>query len=320
MPDEKNSDDPQISVADFIKNAPAELAIEVLAGANGLRNKYIASPQTQRLGLALAKFSDYVHAERVQIIGQRETSYLLQLGKQKRIEALDNLDSKKINCIFISSNLAPSPELVEIAERKNLPLLRTALGSSKTISLVSGFLHKILAPQISMHGVLMEIYGLGVLILGESGIGKSECALDLITHGHRLISDDQIILKKIGESLIGSSPELTREHLEIRGLGLVNVRDLFGVSAIGKPQAVELVIEVKKWNETVEVERLGLDRDEKQIFDLKITKFVLPVRAGRNLSTLIETAVRIHLLRDSGFDAAKNLIEKHTRMLNEAGK
>jgi HPr kinase/phosphorylase len=320
MPDENYSAYPQISVADFIENAPAELAIEVLAGADGLNHKHIASPQVQKLGLALAKFSEHIYAERVQIIGQRETSYLLQLGKPQRSEALEKLDSEKINCIIITSNLSPPPELFEIAERKNLPVLRTALGSTKTVSLVSDFLHKILAPQISMHGVLMEIYGLGVLILGESGIGKSECALDLITHGHRLISDDQIILKKIGETLIGSSPELTREHLEIRGLGIVNVRDLFGVSAIGKSQAVELVIEVKKWNETVEVERLGLDRDEKRILDLKIIKFVLPVRAGRNLSTLIETAVRIHLLRDSGFDAAKNLIEKHSQMLNKAAK
>ncbi len=318
MPVEKYIENPQISVAEFVETAPAELLIEILAGADGLQSKKIASPRIQKLGLALAKFSEYVHAGRVQIVGQSEISYLQHLENAQRIEALNNLDLEKISCIFITNNLPPPPELIEIADGKNLPVLRTALVSSKTIQIVSDFLQKTLAPQLYMHGVLMEIYGLGVLMLGESGIGKSECALDLLTHGHRLISDDQVILKKIGESLIGSAPELTREHLEIRGLGIVNVRDLFGVSAVGKAQTVELVIEVKKWNETIETERLGLDREEETILGAEITKFVLPVRAGRNLSTLIETAVKIHLLRGDGFDAAKNLTEKHSAMLKNA--
>lgn len=315
---EKYVENPQIYIAEFVETAPAELKIEILAGADGLREKKIWSPRIQKLGLALAEFSEYIHAGRVQIVGQSEISYLSQLENTQRIEALNNLDWEKTSCILITNNLAPPEELERIADQKNLPILRTALVSSKTIQLVSDFLQKILAPQIFRHGVLMEIYGLGVLMLGESGIGKSECALDLITHGHRLISDDQVILKKIGESLIGSAPELTREHLELRGIGIVNVRDLFGVSAIGKPQAVELVIEVKKWNETIEAERLGLDREEETILGAKITKFILPVRAGRNISTLIETAVKIHLLRGDGFDAAKTLTEKHSQMLKES--
>ena len=315
MPNEKYIESPQITVAELIENAPAEFEIEILAGANALRQKYISSPQIQKLALPIADFSAHIHAERIQMIGQKEISYLSPLGKNKRVEAIKKLDLATLNCIFAVSDLTPPTEFIEIAERENLPVLRTPLNISRTIGLLGDFLRKMLAPQISTHGVLMEIYGLGVLILGESGIGKSECALDLITRGHRLISDDQVILKKIGESLIGSSPELTREYLEIRGLGIVNVRDLFGVSAVGKSQAVELVIEVKKWNETESVERLGLDRFEEKIFDLGITKFVLPIRAGRNLSTLVETAVRIHLLRNTGFDAAKKLVEKHSDLL-----
>ncbi len=315
MPADRYLENPQITVGELVENAPAELEIEVLAGANGLPTRNITSPRIQKLGLALAKFSEYIHAGRVQIVGQSEISYLSQLENAERIEALNTLDLEKISCIFITNNFPPPPELVEIADSKNLPLLRTALVSSKTIGLISAYLFKVLAPQIPMHGVLMEIFGLGVLILGESGIGKSECALDLIVRGHRLISDDQVVLKKIGETLVGSSPDLTREHLEIRGLGIVNVRDLFGVSAVGKPQAVGLVIEVRKWSETGDVERLGLDREVEKILGVKITKFVLPVRAGRNLSTLIETAVKIHLLRDSGFDAARDLAEKHSALL-----
>jgi len=280
-----------------------------------LRDKQIASSRIQKLGLALAGFSHCIHAERVQIVGQSEILYLRQLDGLQRVKALQNLDLDKISCILITKNLEPPPELKSVAEEKNLPVLRTVCVSSRTINLVSNYLSEALAPQITQHGVLIGMYGIGVLVLGKSGIGKSECALDLIARGHRLISDDQIILKKIGDRLIGSSPELTREHLEIRGLGIINIRDLFGVSAIGKPKPVELVIEVVKWANNVEIERLGFDRHEEEIFDLKITKFVLPVSAGRNLSTLIETAVRIHLLRDSGFDAAKNLIEKHSAML-----
>ena len=312
---DKQSENPQITVADFVENAPAELAVEVLAGAKGLREKQIVSTRIQKLGLALAGFSHYVHAGRVQIVGQSEILFLRQLESSQRTKALENLDLEKISCILITKNLEPPPELKSVAEEKNLPVLRTVCVSSRTINLVSNYLSEALAPQITLHGVLMGMYGIGVLVLGKSGIGKSECALDLIARGHRLISDDQIILKKIGDSLVGSSPELTREHLEIRGLGIINIRDLFGVSAVGKPKQIELVIEVVKWEEGIEVERLGLDRHEAEIFDLKITKFVLPVSAGRNLSTLIETAVRIHLLRDSGFDAAKNLIEKHSAML-----
>jgi HPr kinase/phosphorylase len=312
---DKTIENPKISVADFVESAPAALAVEVLAGEKGLREKQIVSTRIQKLGLALVGFSHYIHAGRVQIVGQSEILYLRQLESSERVKALENLDLDKISCILITKNLEPPPELKRIAEEKHLPVLRTACVSSATITLVTNYLSEALAPQITRHGVLMGMYGIGVLVSGKSGIGKSECALDLIARGHRLISDDQIILKKIGDRLIGSSPELTREYLEIRGLGIINVRDLFGVSAIGKPKPIELVIEVVKWANNVEVERLGLDRHEEEILDLKITKFVLPVSAGRNLSTLIETAVRIHLLRDSGFDAAKNLVEKHSAML-----
>jgi HPr kinase/phosphorylase len=315
---DKTSENPKISVAEFVKNAPAELNVEVLAGAKGLAINQVASPRIQKLGLALAGFSHYIHAGRIQVVGQNEISYLLQFDGAHRIEILNNLNPEQISCILITKNLEPPPELLEIADAKNLPILRTAQVSSNAISTVSNHLLEILAPQITLHGVLMEIHGIGVLILGESGIGKSECALDLITRGHQLISDDSIIVRRLGDRLIGSSPELTVEHLEIRGLGIINVRDLFGVSAIGKPKPIELVIEVEKWNDVAHIERLGLDRHEKEIFDVKITKFVLPITAGRNLSTLVETAVRIHLLRDSGYDAAKNLVEKHTAMLKNA--
>jgi HPr kinase/phosphorylase len=167
----------------------------------------------------------------------------------------------------------------------------------------------------------MGLYGIGVLILGESGIGKSECALDLITRGHNLIADDSVMVKRIGGKIQGSSPELTREFLEIRGLGIINIREIFGVVAVGKQKKqIDLCIELKRWNQLEDIERLGLEAQEEDIFGVKITKFVLPVSSGRNTSTLVETAIRLYLSRLSGFDAAQRLIERHSNLLITAGE
>lgn len=310
------NENPKISVSGFVEKSPVELEIEVLAGKKGLNRKQIVSGRIQKLGLALAGFTHYIHAGRIQIVGQSEIAYLSQLESSQRIEAIRNLNLDKICCVLITKNLEPPRELLEIADEKELPILRTPQVSSSAISLISNFLLETLAPQATIHGVLMGLYGLGVLIFGESGIGKSECALDLITRGHRLISDDAVVIKKIGDSLEGSSPDLTFEHLEVRGLGIINIKQLFGVSSVTKSKKIRLSIEFKKWKEVDDVERLGLDTQEDEILGVKITKFVLPVSAGRNLATLVETAVRVYLLRTSGYDAAQKLIEKHSALIN----
>jgi len=306
----------KVTVADLVENFPVKMKISVLAGRDGLQSRFVTSPRIQKLGLALAGFTNYIQTGRIQIVGQSEISFLAQLESKQRIEAINNLDLEKICCVLITKNLVPPTELIDIADQNKLPVLRTSQLSSIAINSISIFLQNVLAPQIILHGVLLGMYGLGVLILGESGIGKSECALDLITRGHRLISDDSVLIKKIDGKIEGSSPELTREHLEIRGLGIINVRELFGVSAIGKCQNIELLIELKKWKESLNIDRLGLDNQEEDIFGSKISKFVLPVSAGRNVSSLVETAVRLHLLRMAGFNAAQKLIDKHSKMVN----
>jgi HPr kinase/phosphorylase len=311
-----DSEQPTITVAEFIEKSPTGMNLSVLAGKNGIQKKIINSPRIQKLGLALAGFAHYIHAGRIQIVGQSEISYLMQLEKDKRIEAIYNLDLEKICCILTTKSLDPPKELIDIADEKNLPIVGTSQVSSKAIGMISSFLEEILAPQVTLHGVLMGMYGIGIFILGDSGIGKSECALDLITRGHHLISDDTVLIKKIGDKLEGTSPELTYEHLEIRGLGIINIRDLFGVSAIGKNIKIELLIEFKRWTDVPEIDRLGLETQEFEIFGVRVSKFVLPVSAGRNLSTLVETAVRVYLLRVAGFNAAQKLIEKHTNMVS----
>lgn len=311
---------PRINVEDFISKAPAELNIQILAGAKGIYKKEIVSARIQKLGLALAGFAHYIHSGRLQIVGQSEIWYLTQLNSEKRIEAINNLNLNDVCCILITKNLEPPPELIQIANDFDLPILITPLISSSAINLVSNFLQAELAPQISIHGILLGMYGLGVLLLGDSGIGKSECALDLITRGHRLISDDIVLIKRIGDKLEGKSPELTYEHIEIRGLGILNIRDLFGVSAVGKENEIDVCIELKRWNDVEEIDRLGLEVFVEEICGIKIPKFILPVSSGRNISTLVETAIRLHLLKINGYDAARKLIDRHSDLLIKSAK
>ncbi len=306
---------PVLSVEDFVARVPAELKVEILAGAGGTKTRQITSARIQKLGLALAGFSHYIQPGRVQIVGQSEIGYLGQLEPEARKKALLNLDLANICCILLTKSLSPPAELAEIAEQFGLPLLSTFEVSSNAITLVSEFLQETLAPQITLHGVLMELYGLGVLLLGESGIGKSECALDLITRGHRLISDDTVQVKRIGDKLEGTSPEIIQGHLEIRGLGIINVKDLFGVSAVGNGKQIELCIHLQPWNKVDEIERLGADIYTEDIFGVQVPKVVLPISPGRNISTLVETAVRVQLLRLNGYDGAQKFIERHTEML-----
>lgn len=302
---------PQISIAGFVERAPAEMEIEVLAGHGGLEERFITSSRIQKLGLALAGFAHYIHAGRLQIVGQSEISYLTQLDPEGLAEALRNLDVEKISCILVTKKLDLPPMLRRLADEHGLPVLRTSLVSSSAITHVAGFLEIELAPQITVHGVLMGMFGIGVLIVGDSGIGKSECALDLVTRGHHLIADDSVLIKRIGSTLEGSAPELVQDFLEIRGLGVINIRELFGVSAIGKGMQIALCVKLKRLDEWQDVDRLGIETQVEEIFGVRLPKFVLPVSPGRNLTTLLETAVRIYLLKESGYDGARELIEKH---------
>jgi HPr kinase/phosphorylase len=310
------SEKPSISIKELIENAPANLNLEVIAGAEGISSNKITSARVQKLGLALSGFLNYIHGGRLQLVGQSEISYLEQLGDEKREQSINNLSWDKISCILVTRGLDPPKELIEISNRLQIPLLQTNLVSSQAINTIVTFLQVELAPRSTLHGVLLDLYGLGVMLMGESGMGKSECALDLISRGHRLVSDDVVELKRIGDNkLIGSAPKLLKELLEIRGLGIINIRDLFSVSAISESKEISLCLRFERWDEKSEVDRLGIDRRNEKILDVDIPLFVIPVSPGRNLATIVETAVRVHLLRSNGYDAARDLIEQHTKML-----
>jgi HPr kinase/phosphorylase len=309
---------PTITVSEFLARAPAQLELRVLAGEEGAATRQLNVARIQKLGLALAGFTHYVHAGRLQIVGQSEIRYLGQLDTEKRREAIHNLSLEKISCVLVTKGLEPPPELIEAAEAANLPLLSTPVVSSIAINTVTQCLQEMLAPLIVRHGVLIDIYGLGVLIEGASGIGKSECALDLIARGHRLISDDVVEVRRIGaDRLSGTAPELLREHLEIRGLGIINIRDLFGVSAISASKNIDLSIMLERWDEASEVDRLGIDAQAIEILGVDVPQVLIPVSPGRNLSTLVETAVRVQLLRVRGYNAAQDFVARHAKMIEE---
>src|SRR5919202_1897797 len=307
-----------ISVAEFTERAPAELSLGVLAGRGGLATRSLTLPRIQKLGLALAGFTNYIHPGRLQIVGQSEVWFLGQLEPEKRLEAIRHLSLERIACVLVTKGLEPPAELIAEAERAGLPLLQTPLLSSVAIGVVTDYLQEALAPRAVRHGVLLDVYGLGVLIEGTSGIGKSECALDLISRGHRLVSDDVIEVKRIGtEKVIGNAPELLREHLEIRGLGILNIRDLFGSSAISSAKTIDLSIKLERWDRAGEVDRLGIDPRCAEVLGVRVPQVLIPVSPGRNLSTLVETAVRIQLLRVRGYDAAQEFVARHSEMLEK---
>lgn len=314
-------ENPTITVGAFVTGAPPALRLNFIAGAGGAESRVLRTPRIQKLGLALAGFPHYVHEGRVQIVGQSELLFLGQLSPAERRAAVARLELEKISCVLVTKGLAPPAELVEAAESASLPLIQTPLVSSVAITAVTEYLEAALAPRELRHGVLLDLYGLGVLIEGKSGVGKSECALDLILRGHQLVADDLVEVRRTRPGqLTGSTPDLLREHMEIRGLGIVNVRELFGASAISGPTQIDLDILLQRWEEATEVERLGLDARTVDILGVAVPHFILPVSPGRNLATLVETAVRVHLMRLRGYNAAQRFVARHGEMVGGVGK
>lgn len=292
------------------RGAGAGLDFDLLAGASGLERR-ITLPYIQKTGLALAGYDAYLRPGRVLIFGESEIRYLEQLDAGARQRALAGVLKHDFPCVILTLGLEAPAALVVEAERGGVPVLRTSANTPTTIARLTSFLEDQLAARAILHGVLLDILGLGVLITGESGIGKSECALDLIGRGHRLVADDTVEVKVRGEAvLIGTCPELTRHYVEIRGLGLVNVTDLFGVSATRSSKRIELVVRLERWESGREYDRLGLSVDTDDILGVQVPMVRMPVAPGRNVAMLVEVAARNSLLRSRGRHAARLLAER----------
>jgi HPr kinase/phosphorylase len=286
------------------------LTIELLAGGAGA-DRLITSPHVQKTGLALAGFDKYLKPGRVLIFGESEIRYLESLDEVSRIHALQLVASHDFPCILVTNGLTPPAELLTEGERSKLPILRTPLTTPLAIAKLGSILEDTLAERTVLHAVLMDVLGLGVLIAGESGIGKSECALDLIVRGHRLVADDTVEIRRRAESiLIGTCPELTRHHMELRGLGVINIKELFGIASTRSSKRVELVVQLERWVPAREYERLGLDDEFYEILGLRVPLIRMPVAPGRNIAILVEVAARNQLLRARGHHAARLLADR----------
>jgi HPr kinase/phosphorylase len=306
-----------VTVATVLRDVAESQAIdlELLAGAKGL-DRRITIPHTQKTGLALSGFDSYLRPGRVLVFGTSEVRYLETLTGDERAIALRRVFSHDLPCLLVTGAATPPPETIAEADRADVPLLRSRTPTPEAISRLSALLDSHLAARGMVHGVLMDILGLGVLVIGESGIGKSECALDLVVRGHRLVADDVVELRCRAQSfLIGTCPELTRNHMEIRGLGLINVQDLFGVASTRSSKRVELVVQLERWEHGREYDRLGLDDAFYETLGARIPMIRMPVAPGRNVAILVEVAARNQLLRVRGHHAARRLVNRvHDRL------
>ncbi|SHH20245.1 Hpr(Ser) kinase/phosphatase [Caloranaerobacter azorensis DSM 13643] len=268
----------------------------------------ITEKDINRPGLQLTGFYNHFAYERIQLIGNVEWSYLTSLDEKTRDERIKRLLECRIPAIIITRNLEVFPEMVKWAKEFGRTILRTKLTTTKFTSRLINYLDDILAPQITIHGVLVEVYGIGILITGKSGVGKSETALELIKRGHRLIADDAVEIRKVEENILrGRAPELIKYFLEIRGIGILDIKKLYGVGAVRNSKIIDLVVELEYWDDKKEYDRVGLDEEYTVILDTKVPKITIPVRPGRNLAMIVEVAARNHRQKRMGYNAAEEL-------------
>ncbi|MCA9771598.1 MAG: HPr(Ser) kinase/phosphatase [Myxococcales bacterium] len=284
---------------------PEGLELTLLAGARGLGNK-VDSNRIQKPGLALAGFASSIHLHRVQVLGATEIGYLEGLSPDERGASIRHFLETGPTGIVLTKDLRPPSALVDSCERYAIPLLGSPLATHLLIERLTRRLEILLAPRTRVHGVLVDVHEIGVLLLGRTGIGKSECALDLILRGHKLVADDSVEIHKRGpKTLVGQGIEVIRHHMEIRGLGIINIRDLFGIAAVRDAKKIELVIELVAWEDGREYDRLGLDERTTLLLDTEVSALTMPISPGRNVSTLIEVAARNQALKAMGHHSAK---------------
>ncbi len=304
-----------IRVGALLGDTQFDLRLSLIAGRQGLSRR-ISSSRIQKPGLVLAGFTEYLHKERVQVFGNTEMSYLKTLPQGRKVEVLRAFFSQDVACLVITKDLEAPPELIAAADESGVPVLRTSHLSSTFIDSVQNYLEDVLTASTSMHGVLLDVFGVGILLLGKSGIGKSEIALDLVMRGHRLVADDIVDVKrKTPESVYGMGSEIIKHHMEIRGLGIINIKDLFGVASIRERKKIEIVLELVEWDPSVEYDRLGVEEKKFRILDVEIPMLIVPVRPGRNMTTIVEVAARNHLLKLQGHHSAKEFQERLNRAI-----
>lgn len=297
----------------------AEVAAKSFAEACGLKQicgkpedkMCLCTANINRPGLLLAGFEDYFAEKRIQVLGNAETYFMSNLSEEQAINVYERLFEKGMPCVIIARDILPTDSFKACAEKHNVPVFITEMPTTKLINDLTGYLNELIARSQYVHGVLMEVSGTGVLIVGHSGMGKSETALELIHRGHRLVADDAVIVRNVSNTLIGTAPRNIRYFMEVRGIGIIDVRRMFGIGSVLYDKNIELVIELEKWKDDIEYDRLGLEEQKYNLLGVSVPKLLMPVMPGRNLAIVVEVACRNQRLKQMGFDATDELLSHH---------
>lgn len=296
-----------VSLARIIK----EFSLEQLYIPCSADDILIESTEINRPGLQFGGYYQYYDNKRIQILGRSELSYIYELDEENYKKTVEEFFSTKPAAVIITRNIEAREEILEAAKKHSVPLLRTDDSTSGFLSSLIAFLNVQLAPRITRHGVLVEVYGEGILILGESGVGKSETAIELVKRGHRLIADDAVEIRRVSsKSLVGSSPENIRHFIELRGIGIINASRIFGVGAVKLTEKLDLVVNIEAWNQNKVYDRMGLEDETTEILGLKIPSITVPIKPGRNLAVIIEVAAMNNRQKKLGYNAAQDLLSR----------
>ncbi|MGM9551844.1 MAG: HPr(Ser) kinase/phosphatase [Clostridia bacterium] len=296
----------------------SEFKLEVIYEPKNIGDIWITCSDIHRPGIQFAaNYYDYFDDDRIQVLGKAELFYLMEKSAEERYEIIENLCKRKIPAIVVTRKAEILSELMEVVQKYNIPLLRTEEHTSQFVATYISTMNVLLAPFITRHGVLMEIYGEGVLLLGESGVGKSETAVELVKRGHRLVADDAVEIKRVSaKTLVGSSPEIIRHFIELRGIGIIDIKKIFGMGAVKDTENVDFVVNLELWQQGKNYERLGLDKTYTNILGIDVPSVTVPVRPGRNLAIIVEIAAMNFRQQKMGYNAAEELSERLNKQIN----
>lgn len=298
-----------VSQSVMLDKLASDLHLEVVYPGRGVIT--LSSMSVERPGLQLAGFFNYFDPRRIMVLGLAEYEYLRSFSSEERIKKISELFTHgEIPCVILSRDLPTLPELIEKAREASCPLFRSPKITTDLMSDLYIYLNRMLAPSVSEHGVLMEVFGVGMLLTGKSGVGKSETAMELIKRGHRLIADDNVIIKEIANELYGTAPDMIRYFMELRGIGIINVKSMYGSGSVLNEKKVEIVVQLENWQQGKEYDRIGDANATQEYLGVKIPRLVIPVSPGRNLAIIIEVAARNYRLKSMGYDASEELVTR----------
>jgi HPr kinase/phosphorylase len=306
-----------LRLRELLERAGDPLQLEALTGEDGL-DGFLPDQEIARPGLVLAGFTARLSPNRMHVLGETEVSYLNSLPADERRQKLETFFGFDVPCVFVTKGQEVPPEILELAKERRTPILRSKLKTAEFFRRIKPIIEQAFAPRTTVHGSMADVYGVGLLFVGRSGIGKSECVLDLVERGHRLVADDVVLISRRGtDVLIAQGHELARHHMEIRGIGLVDVPSLFGIRAVRQQKRIEVVVQLEDWDTAQETDRTGLARQETIILGVALPKVMIPLNPGKNLTVISEVVAMLHLLRYSGVDVATSFNERLIRRMTE---